>query len=253
MKQSNQPCESAVSIVDASFTERFASVSRHAESWSQRLTEERRDLESLLDTRVSAEAAAQLDLALFGTEVRCPAPSLRGRGSWSDDSFWNAFDDSLKTVVAYEARLETLETELKSLGARVAALRTRALTTVDPEGPCSLHEDLRRSPRIAVRTEVEIASELGGARGLTGNISNSGLFIASASLPARGVLVDLALLLPEVGWVEARAVVRWSRRFDAHQPQLVPGIGVEFVALDEHSLQAVKEFLAMREASLRRP
>lgn len=246
MKQSELSGESAISIVEAGFADRLALARGRAESWLGRLREERRDLESLLDTRVSGEAEARLDSGLFNTELECRMPSLVGHGPWSSDAFWNAFDEAIKGVHAYEQKLAGLEEELRAASAQIAALRARALTPATPEPMVAPRSDLRRSPRVQLYTEVELASELGGLRGLTGNVSDSGLFIASGSLPARGALIDVALQLPEVGWVEARAVVRWGRRFDSQRPEVVPGIGVEFVQLDEPSKLALQRFIEMR-------
>ena len=176
-----------------------------------------------------------------------PAPPVpAGAGARTS----SAFDEALEAVVSCEARLQRLEQEFRETHTVVAGLRASALAVPDTEDEAAASTDARRAPRIPVRTEIEFVSGQGGARGLTANISSAGLFIAAGRPPPRDERLDLALSLPEAGWFEARGIVRWARRFDSRFPRVVPGVGVEFLELDEASAEALQRFLALRKAKL---
>jgi uncharacterized protein (TIGR02266 family) len=105
----------------------------------------------------------------------------------------------------------------------------------------------RRSyPRVGVEVEVTMESEHQLYTGLTSNISEGGLFIATDASLALGTLLHVRLTVPGADQViEASAEVRWRR--DRAGSELAPGVGVKFVELDPAALAAVTSFVAVRD------
>lgn len=82
--------------------------------------------------------------------------------------------------------------------------------------------------------------------GVTSDISEGGLFVATHTLPPVGCEIDLHFSLPAGPELRTRGVVRWLR--DSHDlDSAPPGIGVQFSALDERELTLIRAFIDQRE------
>jgi uncharacterized protein (TIGR02266 family) len=103
-------------------------------------------------------------------------------------------------------------------------------------------EERRAGRRFRLEVEVSFTSESQFYSGLTGDISEGGLFVATYHLRPVGTRLDLALTLPS-GEVHARGNVRWVR--DAHG-DTPPGLGVELDALSVEARKAIEVFLRQR-------
>ena len=104
----------------------------------------------------------------------------------------------------------------------------------------------RRRDRQGCEFEVEFLDDTHLIAGLTQDISEGGVFVATYQTLALGTMVTLALELP-VGRVEVRGQVRWAR------PQLEgsdqrPGFGVAFTALTAEAVAALRQFCASHPA-----
>jgi len=102
--------------------------------------------------------------------------------------------------------------------------------------------DRRSSPRVRIEVEVSYATESNFFVGLTGDVSEGGLFLATYRAIPIGAQLDLELWLPD-GKLEAHGVVRWVREASEGSP---PGVGVAFEPLDEASRARVHAFCAER-------
>jgi molecular chaperone DnaK len=82
------------------------------------------------------------------------------------------------------------------------------------------------------------------------NISRGGVFIRTRDPKPLGTQVDLELRLSQGDLVvRARGVVRWIAEEDrAARPPAAPGMGIEFLALDEASRQVVERIVTHRES-----
>jgi molecular chaperone DnaK len=82
------------------------------------------------------------------------------------------------------------------------------------------------------------------------NISRGGVFIRTRDPKPVGTQVDLELRLSQGDLVvRARGVVRWIAEEDrAARPPAAPGMGIEFLALDEASRQVVERIVTHRES-----
>jgi len=106
-------------------------------------------------------------------------------------------------------------------------------------GPRGQH---RRTRRVPVCLGVGFDSDSSSFSGVTSDISEGGLFVATHSLPPVGSEIELRFSLPAGPELHARGVVRWLR--DANDADAAPpGIGVQFNALPEHDLSAIRAFI----------
>lgn len=108
--------------------------------------------------------------------------------------------------------------------------------------------DTRAEPRAAVYASVDLFSENNFWSGLTMNMSDGGVFVATHNVVPVGTVLVLNLLLPfEKEPVITLAQVRWSRAYTG-QADVPPGLGLQFVDTDTKSLAKIRKFVAtMRE------
>jgi uncharacterized protein (TIGR02266 family) len=108
--------------------------------------------------------------------------------------------------------------------------------------PTHASGERRAVPRVPIEVEVSLTSESHFFTGLTGDLSEGGLFIATWRKVAVGAQLELALSLPD-GPVLARGRVRWMR--DAMECG-APGLGVAFDDLSDEARLRVEAFCAKR-------
>ena len=105
--------------------------------------------------------------------------------------------------------------------------------------------------RVAVRREVEIEigvqSDTNFYTGFSCDISSGGLFVATYDVPAIGTDVNVNFHLPGCPVMSLDGVVRWVRDLNPADPDLVPGMGVAFGALEPQQARAINAFLAVRQ------
>lgn len=100
----------------------------------------------------------------------------------------------------------------------------------------------RRTRRVPVCLGVGFDSESSTFSGVTSDISEGGVFVATHSLPPVGSEIELRLSLPAGPELQARGVVRWLR--DANEANdAPPGIGVQFSGLTDQDLRAIRAFV----------
>lgn len=108
----------------------------------------------------------------------------------------------------------------------------------------------RRAPRYTVVAEVTFESETNFYSGLTENLSEGGLFIATLAPGRIGATIELELALPDGGPpIAVGAVVRWIRGGeDGDVP--APGMGVQFIDLPAEALDRIRWFTERRDTLL---
>jgi len=104
--------------------------------------------------------------------------------------------------------------------------------------------------RYTIATEVTFESETNFFEGMTENISDGGLFIATLATSPIGTTFDLVFELPDhAPPVRTRAVVRWLREGeDGDTP--APGMGVQFIDLKPEDALRIKWFTSQRDTLL---
>lgn len=106
------------------------------------------------------------------------------------------------------------------------------------------HEEHRASQRTSLSVELHLASESHFFSGLSGDISEGGVFVSTYRDLAVGSLVDIEFSLPgSERTIHARGEVRWHR--DA-SPDAAPGVGVAFEELSEEDRALIHRFCTLR-------
>lgn len=105
------------------------------------------------------------------------------------------------------------------------------------------HDERRHTPRTRLAVDVSLYSETHFFAGLSEDIGEGGLFVATHASVPRGSHVDLVFTLPTSHEVRVRGIVRWTRGVDC---ETSPGIGIQFEALSSHDAAAVRAFLRHR-------
>ncbi len=107
--------------------------------------------------------------------------------------------------------------------------------------------DQRAHSRYEVELEVGVGwSESNFYTGLTENVSEGGLFIATHQLRPVGTEIEVSLRLPDYYQpIRAVATVKWHRAYSG-AADICPGMGVQFESMSTEHLAAIKRFLAQR-------
>ncbi len=108
-------------------------------------------------------------------------------------------------------------------------------------------DKVRKHRRVAVAAEVHLESESNLYAGITNNISEGGVFVATPQLLAKGTVLDLEFSIPDGGPpIRTTAVVRWLRE-DLDDIEGPPGIGVQFVELGDTAKARLERFVELRD------
>jgi uncharacterized protein (TIGR02266 family) len=113
-------------------------------------------------------------------------------------------------------------------------------------GPVKESGERRDRVRCEVQIDIDVSSGQGSYTGVTRDLSEAGVFIATELVRPVGALVELVLHLPNRA-VPLRCVgeVRWVRSA-APAKNLPPGLGLRFVSLEPDARRALQSFLAER-------
>ncbi|MBX3228591.1 MAG: PilZ domain-containing protein [Labilithrix sp.] len=118
-----------------------------------------------------------------------------------------------------------------------------AALKLTPDESFGVFADARRSPRAIAYLCIDLCSEHNFWTGLTMNISEGGVFVATHVMLEPGTLVGLHLELPNRGHrIMTLGEVRWSRAYTGDD-DVPPGLGIKFVGLDLGSLAAIRKFM----------
>jgi uncharacterized protein (TIGR02266 family) len=104
----------------------------------------------------------------------------------------------------------------------------------------------RQTRRVPVCLGVGFESEASLFSGVTADLSEGGVFVATHSLPAIGSEIDLRFSLPAGPELHARGIVRWLRD-STEADSAPPGIGVEFHTLPERDRSLIRAFIDQSE------
>lgn len=112
---------------------------------------------------------------------------------------------------------------------------------VDRSAPAP--DERRTTPRVGVRVDVSLYSESQFFAGVSEDLGEGGVFVATyAPLPI-GTEIDLVFTLPTNHEIRTSGVVRWVRSVDC---ETVPGFGVQFGRLAVLDIDAIRTFLRHR-------
>lgn len=109
--------------------------------------------------------------------------------------------------------------------------------------PPSDERDGREFPRVALQVDINMASESHFFSGLSGDLSEGGVFVSTYREVDIGSPVDVEFNLPN-GAINAHGVVRWHRVASDSAP---PGVGIAFDDLSDEQKKVIQAFCARRE------
>ena len=122
-----------------------------------------------------------------------------------------------------------------------------------------LAEDRRRHPRYSLSLAITMQGDNNFYAGLSEDISEGGVFIATFHVLPIGTPVELSFTLPNAEEpLHVSGVVQWLRGPDAtaasenifgggrELPGVMPGLGIRFHALDAATRQTIRDFMQRR-------
>jgi uncharacterized protein (TIGR02266 family) len=102
--------------------------------------------------------------------------------------------------------------------------------------------------RVSCEAEVTFDSEHNFYLGLSENISEGGIFVATFQPAEIGAVLELTLRLPGApSPFQVRAQVQWVREHTPENRAQPPGIGLKFIEPPPDLIAAVRTFIARRE------
>ena len=102
----------------------------------------------------------------------------------------------------------------------------------------------RAAPRTSLVVELHMASDSHFFSGLSGDISEGGVFVSTYRDLATGTPVDLEFELPGSNRVvKAKGEVRWHR---SASPDVPPGVGIAFDELADEDRALIHRFCTLR-------
>jgi uncharacterized protein (TIGR02266 family) len=107
--------------------------------------------------------------------------------------------------------------------------------------------DRRTKARIELSVDVGFYSDSNFYQGLSEDLSEGGLFVATHMLRPMGTVLTLKFALPTGREITAEGVVRWVRDPRDASADAVPGMGVQFRKLGPADEQQIREFIRLRE------
>ncbi len=117
--------------------------------------------------------------------------------------------------------------------------------------------DRRQEQRYVLRTAVAMRHESNLSTGMSEDIGEEGMFIATPARLAPGTQITVHFVLPSRNVrISIRALVEWVRAggTDASDSPdarpTPPGVGVRFLALDEAALRSIRAFIQLRKPPL---
>ena len=114
-------------------------------------------------------------------------------------------------------------------------------------GAMSAAEVRRQYARHNVELEVTMESETNFYLGLTENLSEGGLFIATHATKPLGTQIEVSFKLPEMSEaIKVTGTVRWLREY-SETSDASPGMGVRFEHLGAEPTEQIRRFLVARD------
>jgi uncharacterized protein (TIGR02266 family) len=135
-------------------------------------------------------------------------------------------------------------TELHS-NHRLSRFPMYAYSNAHLNAPQSAFSNQRAHARREIELEVTLVSESNLYMGLTENLSEGGVFVATHARMPPGTAIQLKLSFDGCEPLEILGEVVWLREY-SESSDTEPGMGIRFVSLDPAAAARIHEFLARR-------
>lgn len=128
-----------------------------------------------------------------------------------------------------------------------ARIREQALARLRDEGSPAQSDVNRASLRVPLAVHIGLDGPSNLFMGASENISEGGVFVASFKLRPIGDRFSIQFTLPdEERPVSAVVEVAWLRKSDPAHPNVTPGMGLRFLALDVGDAPRLSAFVTRR-------
>ena len=102
----------------------------------------------------------------------------------------------------------------------------------------------RTQDRVDIELEISVNSESNFFNGFSENISEGGLFVATYNYKKQGDTMEIEFSLPDGGDpIQIKCVVRWTREYNPMCPEMIPGMGLQFINLSPWAEDRIHHFL----------
>lgn len=137
-----------------------------------------------------------------------------------------------------------LEVDEENPTAKWTALSCPAERThhIDPRASVTM---LARASRIPIRFLVSFEIDSCFYVGLSENLSEGGVFIATRGVGSVGSRIDLGIMLPDQEPLRARGTIVWQR---LSTKEALGGMGIQFDGLPAHERARIRELAEAQEA-----
>lgn len=206
--------------------------------------------------RLRAEGVAGAETLLLELPRVGPLPGVADRVR-ALEARRRALTDREQAVGAREAALTYLVSALSEAHARLEEVSAQAKALVErssqppraalPPTPSEPGSERRCEPRNRLDVQITLNSADNFFSGFARDLSAGGLFISTFDLRPVGEAMAVRFSLPGGRVVECGAVVRWRREAQPDQPDIWPGMGLQFVDLEAEDATAIARFMALRE------
>ncbi len=137
-----------------------------------------------------------------------------------------------------------LDSRREEIDRRQAYDETQKVASFQVQAPPEANQ--RARPRLSVQVDVSLHTEHNFYAGLTENISEGGLFIATHENLPLGTQMNLSVTLPDHEPFEVKGEVRWLREYNDFTSDVSPGIGVAFNDLPGARRKLIEQFIRKR-------
>lgn len=139
--------------------------------------------------------------------------------------------------------LHEVEPRAASPDERAASATPRVVASAEGR-PIVVWEDRRATPRRDMTARVVLRHGEKVAVGVSENVSQGGIFVASFETHPPGTTLDLVFSVPGQGHeVAVRGTVCRTREPRGHVTEVMPGMGMSFSGLDEASRAAIAAYV----------
>jgi uncharacterized protein (TIGR02266 family) len=198
-----------------------------------------------LESRICKLAEEEIRLQQRKKQLREEARIIGERRKSIQDRR-RAVTDQMGNALEEVQMLEARRAEAEQQQAYNEAQKRASISRAGPAGMWDGRER-RTCRRVAVEVDVSMHTEHNFYAGLSRDLSEGGLFIATMENLPVGTELDVVVSLPEHPPIRARGRVRWVREHNQFNQDFHPGVGVQFVELADSDRRAIERFLHTRE------
>jgi uncharacterized protein (TIGR02266 family) len=153
-------------------------------------------------------------------------------------------------VVLRKAALDIRSRRERILAAREEIRRQRSVFLMRNQlGPDALgQKDMKtetdkRRARVAMSVDISPGSESNFWAGLSQDIDEGGVFVATYDELSIGTCLDMTIRLPNKAPMRTTGTVGWLRTHGPFTDELAPGLGVVFESLSDADRETIDEFM----------